>query len=220
MPLALVAAVVFWGLRLPNSDSGLLAVVPSCAAGGDCPPAVASTSCEADSSCDSAGEAAPVTGDDAAPPAITARAAAVIEAPCGALLHGDDEHVRLAPASLTKIATALVTVDYAGLSEMVDVHVDGAELAATTDSTIMGLRPGLYLPMQDLLYGLLLSSGNDAALAIAEYVGFTVDDFVDLMNAKVAELGLTDTHFANPHGLDEPGLYTSAYDMAVLGESC
>jgi D-alanyl-D-alanine carboxypeptidase len=71
--------------------------------------------------------------------------------------------------------------------------------------------------MQDLLYGLLLPSGNDAAIQIAEHVGGSVRRFVQMMNAKADELELKNTHFANPHGLDEDALYTSAYDMAVLG---
>jgi len=126
-------------------------------------------------------------------------------------------HARLAPASLTKIATALVAVQHSDPAQMVTVHVNGPALAVTTDGTIMGLVPGETLSMRDLLYGLLLPSGNDAALAIAEYVAGSDDAFVELMNALVAQLGLTDTHFTNPHGLDDPGLYTSAYDIAMLG---
>jgi D-alanyl-D-alanine carboxypeptidase len=126
-------------------------------------------------------------------------------------------HQRLAPASLTKIVTALVAVERVELSTTVAVQVDGAELAATTDSTVMGLKPGQRLSLGDLLYGLLLPSGNDAAIVIAEQVGGTVSAFVDLMNQKVEEMGLQNTHFTNPHGLDDPNLYTSAFDIALLG---
>ncbi len=150
-------------------------------------------------------------------PSITGRAAAILEAPCGALLFGRSAHERLAPASLTKIATALVAVDRADLSATVTAQVSGGELAASTDSTIMGLEPGDTLSLRDLLYGMLLPSGNDAALAIAQDVGGSVPAFVEMMNQKAAELALADTHFANPHGLDDAGLYTSAYDIAVLG---
>jgi len=153
----------------------------------------------------------------APPPEIAGRVAAVIEEPCGALLYGLNLHERLAPASLTKIATALVAAERAMPSAMVDIRVDGAELATLTDSTVMGLKPGQRLSMRDLLYGLLLPSGNDAALAIAEYVGGTVPAFTELMNDKAKRMGLRNTHFTNPHGLDEPGLYTSAFDIAILG---
>ena len=81
----------------------------------------------------------------------------------------------------------------------------------------MGLSPGQQLSLTDLLYGLLLPSGNDAAIQIAEQVAGSVDGFVGMMNDKVDEMNLGNTHFANPHGLDEPGHYTSAYDIALLG---
>ena len=83
-------------------------------------------------------------------------------------------------------------------------------------STVMGLVPGERLSLEDLLYGLLLPSGNDAALAIAEHVSGSLDAFVALMNERAAELGLADTHFVNPHGLDGAGHYSSAYDLALL----
>ena len=140
-----------------------------------------------------------------------------MEEPCGALLYDYNAHERRAPASLTKIATAIVALEGADLSEMVDVRVDGAELALTTDSTTMGLKPGQQLSVRDLLYGLLLPSGNDAAIALAEHVGDSEAAFVDSMNGKVEQLGLGETHFTNPHGLDDPDMYTSAYDIAMLG---
>jgi D-alanyl-D-alanine carboxypeptidase len=152
------------------------------------------------------------------PPQVTARGAAVYEAPCNVLLYGRNIHQRFAPASLTKIATALVAAERSDLSNTTVVDVNGALLAESTNSTVMGLEPGMELSLRDLLYGLLLPSGNDAAIAIAEAVGGSVQGFVQLMNAKAAALGLTDTHFSNPHGLDEAGLYTSARDIALLGE--
>lgn len=163
-----------------------------------------------------AAPAQPALGLEEAP-RPTAFAAALVEAPCGAPLYGFNERLRLAPASLTKIATALVVVDRADLSEVVDVTVNGPELSLATDATVMGLAPGDRLTVQDLLYGMLLPSGNDAAIALAEHVGGSVPAFVDLMNQKAAELGLSETSFANPHGLDDPGLYSSAHDMALLG---
>jgi D-alanyl-D-alanine carboxypeptidase (penicillin-binding protein 5/6) len=82
---------------------------------------------------------------------------------------------------------------------------------------VMGLETGMRLTMRDLLYGLLLPSGNDAAVAIARRVAGDVPAFVARMNARVRDLGLQDTHFTNPHGLDAAGHYSSAYDMAMLG---
>lgn len=154
-----------------------------------------------------------------APPRIRGKAAAVIEASCGALLYGRNANVRRAPASLAKIATALVAVEQADVSRIVDVRVNSALMVASTGSTVMGLEPGLRMSMRDLLYGLLLPSGNDAAIAIAEEAAGSVPAFVELMNAKAAQLGLSNTHFTNPHGLDEPGMYSSALDMALLGRA-
>jgi D-alanyl-D-alanine carboxypeptidase (penicillin-binding protein 5/6) len=154
---------------------------------------------------------------DAPAPQVTAKAAALIEQSCGALVYNRNAHERLAPASLTKIVTALVTVDRAGMDEMVDVEVNGALMAASNASSIMGLQPGQRLRVRDLLYGLMLPSGNDAALALADYEAGSVPAFAELMNRLVADYGLRNSHFTNPHGLDEDGLYSSAFDMAVLG---
>jgi D-alanyl-D-alanine carboxypeptidase (penicillin-binding protein 5/6) len=216
LPLALVIGFVILASRLSDDSDGLLVGSAACPGEG-CESAVYVTvECTFGSACTPSPDESNFVSE-AAPPPITARAAAIIEEPCGALLYGDSAHQRLAPASLTKIATALVASERADLSEIVDVRVDGAELALTTDSTVMGLEPGQQLSLRDLLYGLLLPSGNDAALAIAEHVSFTTTAFVDLMNDKVEQLGLSDTNFTNPHGLDEVGLYTSAFDIAMLG---
>ncbi|MDP3768992.1 MAG: hypothetical protein Q8S13_13325, partial [Dehalococcoidia bacterium] len=112
------------------------------------------------------GPAAPPAGPA---PEITAQAAAVVEDSCGALVYGKSADLQLPPASLTKLATALVAVERTpDLSRKVDVRVNSGLLAASTNSTIMGFRPGVRLSMRDLLAGLLLVSGNDAAIAIAE----------------------------------------------------
>jgi D-alanyl-D-alanine carboxypeptidase len=154
---------------------------------------------------------------DSVPVQITGRAVAVLEEPCGGVLYESNAGARMAPASITKIATALVAAERTDPSEMVAVEVDGAALAVETESTIMGLQPGMEMSMRDLLYGLLLPSGNDAAIAIAEHVAGSVPAFVELMNEKADELGLRNTHFVNPHGLDDPDHYTSAHDIAVFG---
>lgn len=144
---------------------------------------------------------------------ISAEHAVVLDGDSGQILWAREAHTPVAPASLTKILTALVTLDYANLSDRVRVRVDSRRMP---DSTVMGLSPGEELTVEDLLYGLMLPSGNDAALALAEHVAGTRERFVELMNEKVRSLGLTDSHFVNPHGLDATGHYSSAYDMAVL----
>jgi D-alanyl-D-alanine carboxypeptidase len=151
------------------------------------------------------------------PPGVLASAAVVIEEPCGAVVHAFNEHERYSPASLTKIATALVAAERLGFQQTVRVTVDGGALSAANDATVMGLTPGQNLSMTDLLYGMMLPSGNDAAIQIAENAAGSVEAFSGLMNAYVADLGLQDTQFKNPHGLDEPGHYASAYDLAMLG---
>jgi D-alanyl-D-alanine carboxypeptidase len=149
-------------------------------------------------------------------PVISAKYVSVIEDACGALIFGRDEHAQFPPASLTKLMTAAVATDQAGTGMMITSDVDGAALHDATGSSIMGLKPGMQLSLLDLLYGLLLPSGNDAAITIAKGISGSEGAFVELMNEKAKALALDDTHFTNPHGLYEEGLHSSAYDMAIL----
>jgi len=158
----------------------------------------------------------PLPTEPAGFPYISARSISIIDSACGAQIYGRNEHLRLPPASLTKLMTAAVATDQASTDTMITSNVDGAKLYDNTGSTIMGLKPGMELSLLDLLYGLLLPSGNDAAIAIAEGISGTQDKFVELMNEKVQSLALADTHFTNPHGLYDKDLYSSAYDMARL----
>ncbi len=155
---------------------------------------------------------APVKTGSAPPPSVAAWSVAVIDEGSGALLYGRDPHRELAPASLTKIFTALVALKQGQLSRRIAVRFDPAEIP---DSTLMGIKPGETYTLEDLLYGLMLPSGNDAALAIANGLAGSEPRFVGLMNAEVSALGLKDSHFVNPHGLDAPGHYSSAYDLAM-----
>jgi D-alanyl-D-alanine carboxypeptidase len=152
-------------------------------------------------------------------PAITGQAAYVMEEPCGVMLYSLAEEFRLPPASLTKMMTAIVAAEQLDPAAMIDVSVNGPELSIETDSTVMGLEPGDRLSVRDLLYGLLLRSGNDAALTLAEAAAGSQGDFVDMMNDKAEELGLEETTFRNPHGLDADGHYSSASDMAAVGST-
>ncbi len=145
--------------------------------------------------------------------AITAKSAVVVDDATGQVVWAKNPHERRAPASITKIMTALVALEYDYPTRVVTVHEDWYDLA---DSSIMGLRRGERLSIEDLLYGLMLPSGNDAAVALARAVAGSETNYVGLMNAEAQRLGLKDTHFVNPHGLDAPGHYTSAYDITML----
>ncbi len=155
-----------------------------------------------------------------AAPAVSARSYAILERSCGAIVAGKDENARLAPASITKLITALIVAERANPNTMVDIRdVSAQNLIRTTDSSVMGVEPGMRFSVRDLLYGLILPSGNDAALALAQQVSGGVPGFVALMNNKAAALGMDNSHFANPHGLDEPGHYSTALDMAKAGRA-
>ncbi|HVH65985.1 MAG TPA: D-alanyl-D-alanine carboxypeptidase family protein [Candidatus Acidoferrum sp.] len=147
----------------------------------------------------------------APPPALKARAAIVIDLDTGATLDEVNPRARLAPASLTKVITALVALDLLSIDQPVTVPTSINQLP--WDSTRMGLRVGERLTVRDLLYGLFLNSGNDAAITLSEAVTSRAD-FIARMNAKAAALGMSDTHFVNPIGLDDPAHYTSAADLA------
>ena len=118
------------------------------------------------------------------------------------------------PASTTKIMTALLALEKGDLLDMVVCTTD--VIQADPSSAQIGLNVGETLSLEDLLYGLLLPSGNDCAMAVAVHIGGSVKGFVEMMNARAAELGMTGTHFANPHGLHNADHYTTARDMATL----
>lgn len=145
-------------------------------------------------------------------PRISAAAAVLMDAQTGAVLYARRMHQRRDPASTTKIMTALLALEYGRLGDPVTV----SRRAASTPGSSMGLRPGDVYALADLLAGLLLGSGNDAAVAIAEHISGSEEAFVARMNQRARELGLRNTRFRNPHGLTAPGHYSSAYDLAVL----
>ena len=147
------------------------------------------------------------------PPTIKARSAILLDLDTGSVLYQLDAHGRRAPASLLKVATALVALEHLGLDQVVTVPASIDQLP--WDSTRMGLRAGERLTVRELLYGLFLNSGNDAAITLAE-AAMPRATFVALMNAKAAQLGLVDTRFVNPIGLDDPGQYASAADLARI----
>jgi len=137
----------------------------------------------------------------------------VVDGASGAILFQRNAYEPVAPASLTKIMTAILGIEHGNLSEHVNVDVDATTFA---DSTVMGVKPGFDVTLEDILYGLMLPSGNDAATQIAHYVAGNEEAFVRLMNQKAAWLGLRATHFVNPHGLDVSDHYSCPYDMVVM----
>jgi len=152
-------------------------------------------------------------GSDVARPDVQARTAVVIDGESGRVLFGKRAHARRAPASTTKIMTAILALEATRGDERIVSTVDARVMHG---SSVMGLTPGVEVTVSDLLYGLMLPSGNDAALELARLVSGTEDAFVDRMNERVEELRLADTRFENPHGLDERGHYSSAYDLAII----
>lgn len=143
---------------------------------------------------------------------LSARKAILMDATTGQVIFEKDAHSRSLIASTTKIMTALVVCQQCNVLDRVRIPKE----AVGIEGSSMYLQEGEVLTVQDLLYGLMLRSGNDAAVALAIYCGGTVEGFAELMNDKASLLGLKDTHFENPHGLDSPGHYSTAHDLAVL----
>lgn len=130
-------------------------------------------------------------------------------------------HEKIYPASTTKILTALTAMELCDMDETVTVSQDAAASSFDIEAQVCGLQEGDQISMEALLNGLLLHSGNDNAVAIAEYAGDgSVEDFVNLMNKKAEELGATDTHFVTPNGLHDENHYTTAYDMYLIFNEC
>ena len=151
-----------------------------------------------------------------AEPTLSASSAILMDKESGRVLYEKNAREQRSIASITKLMTALVAVElHPDLSSTVTIKREwtGAE------GSSMYLKPEEKVTLEALLYGLMLSSGNDAALAIAGYCGGDVESFVAEMNKKAAQLGMNDTHFANPNGLDDPDHYSTAYDMAILARA-
>ena len=144
--------------------------------------------------------------------AISAQKAIVLDAQTGRVLYAHCENERALIASTTKIMTALVVCEQCNVLDRMQIPKE----AVGIEGSSMYLREGEVLTLQELLYGLMLRSGNDAAVALAIYCGGTVEGFAELMNDKAHRLGMENTHFVNPNGLDAPGHYSTAKDMAIL----
>ena len=143
---------------------------------------------------------------------VNAQAAILIEAESGCVLFEQHAHTRMPMASTTKIMTALVVLETCTLTETVCVDAR----AVGVEGSSIYLYEGERLSVEQLLFALMLSSANDAAAALAYHIAGSIEGFAALMNQKADALGLANTHFANPHGLDAKGHYTSAYDLACI----
>ncbi len=144
--------------------------------------------------------------------AISAQKAYVLDAVSGRVLYEKNANDRSLIASTTKIMTALIVCEQCNVLDRMRIPKE----AVGIEGSSMYLQEGEILTLQELLYGLMLSSGNDAAVALAIYCGGTVEGFAELMNDKARNLGLTGTHFENPNGLDSPQHYSTARDLAKL----
>lgn len=147
-------------------------------------------------------------------PAVGARAAVMVDADSGDVIFSLNPDERLPMASTTKMMTALVIIES---GHDLDAPVTVSQRAAEVGESSVWLQAGETLTLREMLTGMLVQSGNDAAAALAEFDAGSVEVFVEKMNARAAELGLSNTHFVNPHGLDDPEHYTSAADFARLG---
>ncbi len=145
-------------------------------------------------------------------PSTNSRRTVVYDRKSKTVLFGKNEDTKSAMASTTKIMTATIVLENASLNEKVTV----SSKAGGTGGSRLGLKKGDEATVNDLLYGLMLRSGNDAAVALAEHVGGSVSEFANKMNKKAEELGLVNTHFVTPHGLDSSEHYTTAYELAKL----
>ena len=145
-------------------------------------------------------------------PKINSRYAVVIDRNSKAILYGKNENMKTKMASTTKIMTSLIVIENTNLNNIVEI----SGKAAGTGGSRLKIKKGDKITVKDLLYGLMLRSGNDAAVALAEYVAGSIENFATLMNQKAKEIGLENTNFVTPHGLDKDEHYTTPYELAIL----
>lgn len=145
-------------------------------------------------------------------PRINAGAAILVEAVSGMILYAKNEHMRKAPASTTKIMTAIVALEQGNLQDVVTV----SPKAARTGGSSLWLKAGDQIVLAELLEGVMLRSGNDGSVALAEHIAGSEENFAKLMNGKAREIGALNTNFCNAHGLTAPNHYSTAFDLALI----
>ena len=146
--------------------------------------------------------------------AVTAEAAALFSLSDGTVPYYKNMYERLYPASITKVMTALVAIRHGNLDDLVTVTEDAVITEA--GASLCNIHPGDQLTLEQLLYGLMLPSGNDAGAAIAVHIAGSIPDFAAMMNEEAKAIGATGTHFTNPHGLTDEDHYTTAYDLYLI----
>ena len=145
---------------------------------------------------------------------VTADSFALFDVTDARILSQNNLFEKMYPASTTKILTCLLALEQGNLEDVVTVPEDSA--ITVSGSSMANLKPGDQIKLRDLLYGLMVPSGNDAAVAIAKHIGGSVSKFVDMMNERAASLGASHSHFMNPHGLPDENHYTTVYDMYLI----
>lgn len=134
------------------------------------------------------------------------------------ILCAQNIHEKIYPASTTKILTAYIALKYGNLEDIVTVSANAVDVPA--DSSKAWLKQGDQMTLETLLYGLMLPSGNDAAVAIAEHISGSVEAFAELMNEEAKKIGATNSHFVTPHGYQDENHYTTAYDLYLIFNQC
>lgn len=160
------------------------------------------------------------SADSVTEPTLNSKCAIAIDRDSRAILYGKNENKQVPMASTTKIMTAVVLLENLGVNNdlTLDTKVEVCKQAAGIRGSRLGLKLGDKITINDLLYGLMLCSGNDAATQIAVSVSGSIEEFANLMNDKAQELGLQNSHFVTPHGLDEEGHYTTAYELSLIAD--
>ena len=146
---------------------------------------------------------------------VVAQSAAVVDSYSGDFLFAKNENAKQYPASSTKILTALIVIESGDLDHLVAVDLADTKVEPSS----LGLKPGEQYTRRQLLFGLLLKSANDVAMALARDNAGSVSAFAEKMNLRAAQLGATSSHFANPHGLHDPNHYTTAHDLVLIGRA-
>ena len=152
-------------------------------------------------------------------PEILAESAILMDVDSGIVLYAKNIHEKLYPASITKILTAMIAYEHCDMDEMVTFSYEAVSSIDWRYDANMGINAGDSITMEQALYGMLVGSANEAAYAIAEHVSGSPEEFAKLMNEKAESLGCTDSHFVTPNGIHDDDHYTSAHDMALIGQA-
>ena len=152
-------------------------------------------------------------------PAIGAQAAILMDANTGSILYAKNIHEKLYPASITKLLTTYIAMKECELDEMVTFSEDAVHSIKWWEDANMGVYPGSILPMEEVLYGILVGSANEAAYAVAEHISGNLENFSILMNKTAKELGCKNSNFVTPNGIHDENHYTTAYDIALIAKA-